>query len=198
MNPGAESRTAYPDFEAARRRAVRGLRGRTLEIGAGRGANFADLDPAVDWVGLEPRPGARGPLARAAREAGFPGAVLTARAEDIPLPDHGVDNVLATRVLCSVDDLERALAEIARVLRPGGRLIAAEHVAAPAGSGAARLQRVLRPLTRRFQHGCDPTRDIARAIRESALVMVRVEEFALPVLGGLSLPALLIEARRDG
>ena len=97
-----------------------------LEIGAGTGANFGLLSGDVDWIGLEPDRGRRRELAES--RAGC--MILDARAERIPLPDSSVDGALATIVLCSVRDQDRALAEIVRVLRPGGRFVFFEHVAA--------------------------------------------------------------------
>ncbi|NGN65830.1 class I SAM-dependent methyltransferase [Streptomyces sp. A7024] len=186
--------TGWAAFTAARTRAIRGLRGRVLEIGAGRGANFAALDRDVEWLGLEPSPRRCRFLAENARRHGHRAPPVQATAESIPLPAAAVDAVLATTVLCSVRDQAQVLAEIARVLRPGGRLVLAEHVAAPPGSVARAAQRVARPWTRLFDHGCDPVRDTAAAVRNSPLRFDAGTGFAVPVLGSLTVPFLVIEA----
>lgn len=121
-------------YERDKARLLGELRGRVLEIGAGGGANFSRLPHGVDWVGLEPSRRARRRLARSGH------TVLDAPAEAVPLPDDSVDAVVSTIVLCSVADQDRALAEVVRVLRPGGRLVFFEHVAAPRGTWRRRAQ----------------------------------------------------------
>jgi SAM-dependent methyltransferase len=146
------------------KRAVLGsLGGTVLEIGAGAGANFGLFTPGIDWIGLEPDSGARRRLAAAAAACGQFRPVIAGVAERIPLPDDSVDAVAATLVLCSVDDQAAALAEVIRVLRPGGRFAFFEHVAAPAGTLASLLQRCCAPLSR-HSDGCDPARETWRAI----------------------------------
>ncbi|NYI70543.1 ubiquinone/menaquinone biosynthesis C-methylase UbiE [Naumannella cuiyingiana] len=185
-------------FERDRDRAVAALRGRVLELGAGRGANFARLAPGIAWIGLEPNRRLRDRLAVRARASGHPAAPLAARAEAVPLPDASVDAVLATTVLCSVDEVARALAEAYRVLRPGGRVVLAEHGAAPRGTAARTLQRLLRPATRLLDHGCDPLRDPEAAVAASPLRLDRVARHAITPLLGVELPLLVIEASRRG
>lgn len=139
------------------------LNGRVLEIGAGRGANFGYLRGAVEWVGLEPDARRHRELGRRAERYDGRG-VLRASAERIPLAAGSVDAVVGTVVLCSVADQAAVLAEILRVLRPGGRYVFFEHVAAPERTVAWRMQRLVAPLTRRFDGGCDPSRRTWRAI----------------------------------
>jgi ubiquinone/menaquinone biosynthesis C-methylase UbiE len=184
------------DYLAAKAGAIGSLRGRVLELGAGEGSNFAHLHADVEWLGLEPSRRRRSELARRARATGRAAAPLDGVAEDIPLPDRSVDAVLATVVLCSVRDQERALEEIHRVLVPGGRAVLAEHVAAPPGTLRRRLQGVAAPFSRLLDHGCDPTRDTEAAVRRSPLRPVRVERFAVPVLGRLTMPFVVVEAAR--
>lgn len=186
----------YPAFLAAQDRAIRGLRGTVLELGAGEGANFGALADGVTWVGLEPHRGMRGRLGERARRHGHTTEPLDAVAEDVPLPDGSVDAVLATTVLCSVDDQDRALAEVARVLAPGGRAVLAEHVAAARGTASRVAQHLARPFSRAFDHGCDPTRDTEAAVRRSGLEVRQVERFDVPVLAGLRVPFVVIQAER--
>ena len=165
---------AGPAGEAGRRYPVLGtLTGRVLEIGAGSGANFGYFRPDIRWIGLEPNTRLRRKLAATAAAYGQHAPVIAAPAEQIPLPDASVDAVAATLVLCSVADQDRALAEVRRVLRPGGTFAFVEHVAAPAGTWSRRLQRCAAPFTRLFDHGCDPARETWRAIESAGFAEVR-------------------------
>ena len=87
------------------------VRGRVLEIGAGEGENFGAFHPDVEWIGLEPDAKRRAELATRAREWKHSAVPLDARAESIPLPDHSIDAVVGTYVLCSVGDVDATLAE---------------------------------------------------------------------------------------
>jgi SAM-dependent methyltransferase len=153
------------------------LSGTVLEIGAGGGANFGRLPPRTAWIGLEPDRRARTKLARRASANGRPPRILAARAEQIPLPDSCVDSVVATVVLCSVSDPTRVVREVRRVLRPGGRFIFFEHVAAPPGTLSRRLQGAFAPLTRRFDRGCDPTRTTEATIRGAGFGTVEIDTY---------------------
>jgi SAM-dependent methyltransferase len=119
--------------------------------------------------------------------------VIAGRAEAIPLPAASFDAVLSTAVLCSVDDLAEALAEIRRVLKPGGRLVFLEHVAAPPGSALLRMQRLIAPINRIVDRGCDPGRDIAPAIH-AAFTDVDLNHYTasgllkIPFIGGTARP----------
>ncbi|WP_112238151.1 class I SAM-dependent methyltransferase [Kribbella monticola] len=177
--------TAWSEYAAAKSRLIGGLRGTVLELGAGRGANFAHLSPNVSWIGLEPHDRTRAALLRTAHDLRRR-QVLAAPAERIPLPEASVDGVLSTVVLCSVSDLGAALAEVRRVLRPGGRFVFFEHVAAPPGTWTYRLQRLAAPFSRTFDKGCDPTRDIGTAIRSAGFATVDLDRYIRP--GPLQVP----------
>ncbi len=114
-----------------RRRAevVGAARGRVLEIGAGTGLNLRHYPAGLDGLLLsEPDPGMAERLRRTVQRAGSGARVVRAGAQELPLPDASVDTVVSTMVLCTVPDADAALAEIARVLRPDGRLLFCEHV----------------------------------------------------------------------
>ena len=183
------------DVDAYRARKVallRSLRGDVLEIGAGTGANFGWFGRDVRWTGLEPNRRARATLRAVARAHGHDTEVLAAPAERIPLPDASVSAVVATVVLCSVTDQDATLAEIVRVLRPGGRFVFFEHVAAPAGTWAHRLQRLSAPVSRVLDRGCDPSRRTERAIERAGFAETRIDRFdglrwwgvAIPLIAG--------------
>lgn len=152
------------------------LRGRVLEIGAGTGPNRRYLDPGVEWIPLEPEVR----LHRFLR-AKQPGVrVLTARAEEIPLPDHSLEAVIGTLVLCSVRDPVQVMREVRRVLRPGGVFAFVEHVGAPAGSRLRWWQDRLQPGWSRLFGGCCPNRDTLETLRSAGFEQVESEGFRVP------------------
>ena len=125
-----------------RRELLAGLAGRVLEVGAGNGLNFAHYPPAVTEVlAVEPEPYLRGLAEVAARQAPVSVRVVDGSADALPAADASMDAAVASLVLCSVPDQARALAELHRVLRPGGELRFFEHIRADT-VGLARVQRL--------------------------------------------------------
>jgi ubiquinone/menaquinone biosynthesis C-methylase UbiE len=114
-----------------RRRLLQRATGEVLEIGAGTGLNLALYPPAVTRVvAAEPDPHMIRRLRRKAQEAHVPVEIVSAPAEALPLADGSFDTVVGTLVLCTVSEPAVVLAEIARLLRPGGRYLFLEHVRA--------------------------------------------------------------------
>ncbi|KAH9294873.1 hypothetical protein KI387_038461, partial [Taxus chinensis] len=87
--------------------------------------------------------------------------------EALPVLDSSMDAVVGTLVLCSVSDVEKTLKEVQRVLKPGGRFIFVEHVAAPDGTLLRFWQKLLDPLQKFVSDGCHLTRETGKLIRES-------------------------------
>jgi len=149
-----------------RRRLLGDARGRVVEIGAGTGLNIAHYpDGIAELVLAEPEPTMRRRLARRLRRHARVARIVDARAEHLPLADGSVDTVVSTLVLCTVNEPERALREIARVLRPDGQLLFIEHVRASSRFLAACQDTLLHPW-RRFAGGCvcnRPTIELMRA-----------------------------------
>jgi SAM-dependent methyltransferase len=134
------SRAIEPDLGAYRRELLAGLSGRVLEIGAGNGINFRHYPPDVqEVVAIEPEPYLRAKAQTAAADAPVPVSVRDGVGARIDLPDDSVDAAVACLVLCSIPDQAAALAELRRVVRPGGELRFFEHVRADT-AGKARLQ----------------------------------------------------------
>ncbi len=167
---------------------IGGLRGTVLEVGAGTGANFGFLASGVDWIGLEPESNDTDELRRNAARYGFRSEPLVASCEDIPLAEGSVDAVLSTLVLCSVDDQLRSLAEVLRVLRPGGSLVFIEHVAAAPRTLLRGVQRAATPVTSRFDRGCHLARETVDAIRQSGLEIAELHEYRMPSGLGFTVP----------
>jgi ubiquinone/menaquinone biosynthesis C-methylase UbiE len=149
-----------------RRALVADACGRVVEIGAGTGLNVAHYAGGLDELVLtEPEPGMRRTLTRKASRRALAARIVDTPAESLPFADASVDTVVSTLVLCTVDNPERALREIARILRPGGRLLFIEHVRASSRFLAACQDALLRPW-RGFAGGCvcnRPTLELMRS-----------------------------------
>lgn len=172
---GAEQRGAHEH----RMRLLNGLRGTVLEIGAGHGLNFPLYPAAVsEVVALEPEPTLRAEAEVAAARASVPVRVLPGIADRLPLADASVDAVVASLVLCSVPDQPRALAEINRVLRPGGELRFYEHVVPRCQPKRLLLQAADRSgLWPAIAGGCHPARDTTEAIMQAGFDIAEIERF---------------------
>jgi len=128
-----------------------------LEIGPGTGPNFAYYAPNTHVIGVEPNAFVQPELERKVEAFSGTFELRVGTAEALDLPDNSVDAVVSTMVLCSVDDVAGALAEIHRVLKPGGRFAFLEHVVAD-GSPLKVLQYAAVPFWRTFGDGCCPVR----------------------------------------
>lgn len=149
--------------------------GVVVEIGAGVGANLAYLRSRSRLIAVEPSVRMHERLQARAADAGVELELVPHGAEDLPLPDASVDEVVCSLVLCTVTDPVRVLGEIHRVLRPGGRFRFVEHVAAPAWSPRRWLQRTLRRPWAHLFEGCTLDRDTAATVRAAGFRDVRIE-----------------------
>jgi len=104
----------------------------------------------------------------------------TGIAEEIGFEDASFDAVVSTLVLCSVNNLTRSLQEILRVLRPGGRFVFIEHVAAPDGTRTRRAQRWIHPIWKVIGDGCDAGRKTWTAIEQAGFESVNLRHFRVP------------------
>jgi len=175
---------------ASRDRLLAGLSGDVLEIGGGTGANLTCYGPAVASLTLtEPKPPMLRRLERTAREHHPAATVLRAPAEDLPFDDHTFDVAVSTLVLCGVDDQPRALRELRRVLRPGGRLVFIEHVRAD-DERTARLQDRMNWLNR-LVVCCDCNRPTLESIKAAGFTLAQLEHTTLPKVPMFVRPAIV-------
>jgi ubiquinone/menaquinone biosynthesis C-methylase UbiE len=160
-----------------RRRLLSGLQGSVIEVGAGEGSSFGLYPSAVtDVLAVEPDDYLRGLAEQRAASVSVPVVVVAGSAEHLPAPSAGADVVVCSLVLCSVEDQGKALAEIYRVLRPGGTLAFYEHVRSHRRWIAA-VEDALTPGWQRFAGGCHPNRDTLEAITAAGFQVQDNERF---------------------
>ncbi len=140
-------------------------RGTLVEIGMGTGPNMRYYE-GLNVVGVEPNEDSHSYAHENANRHGVKSLeCVRGFGESLPLEDASVDTVVSTLVMCTVDDVERTLAEVRRVLRPGGAYLFLDHVAAPPGTPLRTMQEALNPLNRAAYEGCRLTRDPEAAVR---------------------------------
>lgn len=191
------ARTEKAGLAAHREALVGRATGDVLEVGAGTGANLLYYGPDVRSLTLtEPEKPMVRRLEKHIAERHPEAKLLRAPAEDLPFNDHSFDTVVSTLVLCTVDDQPRALREMRRVLRPGGRLLFIEHVRADEEK-LARLQDRMAPINVRVGHGCHCNRPTLDGIRNAGFTVIEIEHDTLkkapryiqPLIAGISKPS---------
>ena len=160
--------------------------GRVLEVGAGTGLNVEHYtDAATDIVFTEPEK----PMADRLRQRVTKGRVVETPAESLPFDDGTFDTVVCTLVLCTVREPERALAEIRRVLKPGGRVLLLEHVRS-SDPARAKWQDRLHGPWHWIGRGCHCNRDTAATLAEAGFD-VQVESTTIPKAPPITRPAIV-------
>lgn len=184
-----------------RRRLVSGAAGVTIEVGAGSGINVAHYtDSVTELVLTEPSPHMLAHLRDAVRERRPPVGsleIVQASALELPFADGRFDTAVCTFVMCSVPDPSAALEEIARVLRPGGRLLFLEHVHAGEGTLLGRFQDLIEVPHRYVAAGCYPNRRTERLLAESPLTVHSLEHGHQPRSPPTVRPAIIGTAIRN-
>jgi ubiquinone/menaquinone biosynthesis C-methylase UbiE len=175
---------------ALREEVMSAARGHTLEIGFGVGSNWPYLPADVEYVGIEPDPHMR-KRAAAHVPQGRHLTLANGNAEALDFPDAAFDTVIGTLVFCTIPDAGAALAEVRRVLKPGGEFRFLEHVRAKNRVGAA-VQDAIRPLWSRLGGGCNPNRNTLALISAAGFEMAGIRNVKvgpLPaIVGGATKP----------
>lgn len=182
-----------------RRWTLAGLTGRVIEVGAGNGLNFEYYpDTVTDVLAVEPEDRLRALAAQAKVHAAAPVRLVSGHAGALPAEDGSMDAAIVSLVLCSVADVDGALAEIRRVLRPGGELRFFEHVRSSKPL-ASLAQDLLAPLWSRAGGGCRPNQDTAAAIGSAGFAIEHMERFSYAPLRFVPPhPHILGTARKSG
>ncbi len=169
-----------------RRSLLRNVTGEILEIGFGTGLNLAYYPESVQRLtSVDVNPGMESIAQRRAQTAGITIASHVLSGEQLPMPAHSFDSVVSTWTLCSIPDVAQAIAEIHRVLKPGGQFFFIEHGLSD-DPAIQTWQHRLTPIQRVIGDGCHLDRDITQLVRQQ-FPQVDVECFAepsLPAVGG--------------
>lgn len=167
-------------MERLRAEVVGGAAGRVLEIGAGTGLNFRHYRAGAEVTAVEPAPRMRRRAEDRARNVDAKLTLIEGKAGALPFDAGSFDTVLVTFTLCSIRDVGAALAEVKRVLRPGGSLRLLEHVKSP-DPRLARVQRAIDPAWRIALGGCTLVRDPAVELERAGFEAVTLRSIALPL-----------------
>lgn len=172
---------SQPQIMKKRSEIVPGAGGRVLEVGFGSGTNLEFYDPVrVERLfALEPSRGMRRKAQEAVRESPLEIEWLDLPGEEIPLADNSIDTVVLTYTACTIPDVRAALAQMRRVLKPGGRLLFSEHGKAP-DPGVAKWQRRIEPIWKPIAGGCHLTREPDELLEEAGFRIARIERQYLP------------------
>ncbi len=190
MNTGSESRWAsriksrvmdwaFTRMDPMRLDTVELVEGEVLEVGFGTGLNLRHYGPSVKSVtGLDPSPyEGLDKIEERIAAVSFPVERCVLRADgELPFDAARFDNIVTTWTLCSIPDATRALAEMKRVLKPGGRYVFVEHGRAEA-PGIARWQDRLNPYWIRFTDGCNMNRAIDRIVEDAGFELTELRRF---------------------
>jgi len=170
---------ANREFMQVRQRVAAGLSGQVLEVGFGSGLNVPFYPRGVRRVlAVDPATVGRRLAAKRVAASAVPIEFVGLDGERLPLDSESIDHVLVTWTMCTIPDVERALLEMHRVLRPGGRVHFAEHGRSPEPR-VAQWQDRLNPLQRVWAGGCNLNRPIDRLIAGAGFELSRLENFSM-------------------
>jgi ubiquinone/menaquinone biosynthesis C-methylase UbiE len=175
------------------------LQGKVLEIGPGAGANLSYYPKDIDWIGVDPNPFMHQYLEQEAERQGIKKIGLyRGNAEELPVKDNSIDSAVSTHVLCSVNNIARSLAEIKRILKPGGSFIFMEHVAADCYTWTRRIQDTIEPVWKVAFDNCHPNRTTWIALENAGFESVNYQQFRIsfpivsPHIAGVANKALAV------
>ncbi|MEH1868727.1 MAG: class I SAM-dependent methyltransferase [Nostoc sp.] len=181
----AQSSSTYDNIVGDRKRSLfANLQGKVLEIGPGTGPNLPYYPKDIHWIGIEPNPHTHSYLQKQAKKLGLNIDLRIGNAEWLDAEDNSIDTVVSTLVLCSVPNIDYTLQAILRVLKPGGRFLFIEHVAAPKGTVLRQVQSAIRPIWKVIGDGCHPDRETLIALENAGFSSVNYERFdaRLPIV----------------
>jgi ubiquinone/menaquinone biosynthesis C-methylase UbiE len=168
-----------PRIERLRKETLSGVRGEILEVGFGTGLNLEHYPEHVHHLtAVDPGEGMSRLARRRIERSEINVDLRVQTAEELPFEDGQFDCVVSTWTLCSIQDARRAVLEISRVLKPGGRFLYMEHGLSDEAS-VQRWQRRLTPLQKRIAGGCRLDVDIEALVRSGAFGEVNIERFLL-------------------
>jgi ubiquinone/menaquinone biosynthesis C-methylase UbiE len=184
-------------FRSIRRELAGQATGKVLELGAGTGLNLDHYpQDTTELILTEPNPHMASKLRKRVRNRSEHISILESPAEALPMEDASVDTIVSTLVLCTVADPHRTLAEVARVLRPGGRFLFAEHVRSESPKTAQWQDRLNRAWGW-FACGCQCNRDTVSMIENSPLDVVTMRTERLHWVSPLVRPLVVGVASRS-
>jgi ubiquinone/menaquinone biosynthesis C-methylase UbiE len=173
-----------------RARVASNLEGSVLEVGFGSGLNVPHYPSSVTRVqAVDPATVGRKLAAKRVEKSPVPVEYVGLNGEELPLDSDSVDHVLVTWTLCTIPNVDTALSEIRRVLRPGGALHFIEHGRSP-DAGVARWQDRLTPIQMRVAGGCHFNRQIDELVTDSGLTMTKIDNF---YVRGPKVPSYMFE-----
>ncbi len=168
-------------IQKQREKVVPLAQGKVLEIGMGSGLNipFYDVEKIEMVWGLEPSKGMRKKAQANLRTAPFEIRWLDLPSEEIPLDDASVDTIVLTYTLCTIPDWHKALQQMHRVLKPGGKLVFCEHGKAP-DKQIHQWQQKINPIWKRIAGGCNLNRPIPKYIEEGGFEIKTIDAEYIP------------------
>lgn len=169
------------DIQKQREKIVPLAQGRVLEIGMGSGLNipFYNTEHIELVWGLEPSEGMRMKAQKNLKRAPFEIRWLDLPGEEIPLDDNSVDTIVLTYTLCTIQDWQKALQQMRRVLKPGANLLFCEHGEAP-DENVRKWQKKINPIWGRIAGGCHLNRPIPRYLKEGGFKIETMESEYIP------------------
>lgn len=175
----------FTTMEQLKRSLLRNLQGKVLEIGPGAGSNFRYYPTDIHWIGVEPNAFMYPYLRQEAEHYGLKQIEIYGEmAEALSAANGSIETVVSTHVLCSVNNLDKTLQEIKRVLKPGGTFVFIEHVAAAGGTWTRSIQDAVKPVWKTLFDNCHPNRETWKALEDAGFANVSYQgcQLAFPVV----------------
>lgn len=170
---------AHHLFGKSKKQLFKGHPNEIVEIGPGTGANMRYLQRGTTVIAVEPNKHMHKRLEKQARKYGIHLEIKSLQGEQIDLPDHSYEMVICTLVLCTVQDPTACLNEVKRILKPGGKFVFIEHVAAKRGSFMSSLQRMVHGPWFWFFEGCSVCRDTKSLLSKVGFSKLQLDEYNL-------------------